>query len=130
MTKLSTSIILGAFIIAAVFGLYLTIVSPMGHAGCPFSVGASACMAPLEHLTHWQSSFVAIAAELVLIFTLVLVVVGSFGLLSADVWQYRLFKQRERIPKRPTLLQELFSQGILHRKEPQIAYAAINNLAN
>jgi len=125
MTKLCTSIILVAFIVAAVFGLYLTIVSPMGHAGCPFSVGASACVAPLEHLTHWQSSFTAIATELVVLFALALVVVASLGLLGTDIRLYRLFKQRERIPRRPTLLQELFSRGILHRKEPQIAYAAI-----
>jgi len=126
MTRLCTSIVLTAFIVAAVFGLYTIIFSSMEHeTGCPFSVGASACMAPLEHLSHWQSSFAAIAAELVALFALVLIVVGSLGLLSADVRQYRLFKQRERIPKRPTLLQELFSQGILHRKEPQIAHAVI-----
>ncbi len=130
MTKFSTSIILAAFIVAALFGLYLAIVSPIEHADCPFSIGASDCMAPLEHLVHWQSSFATIIAKLVAFIALVLVVVGSFGLLHADVRQYRAFRQRERIPKRPTLMQELFSQGILHRKEPQIAYAAIINLAN
>ncbi len=126
MTKLYTSIILAAFIVAAVFGLYTVILSSMEHdTGCPFSVGASACMAPLEHLAHWQSSFAAIAAELVALFAIILIGVCRLGLLDPGIRQYRLFKQHERIPKRPTLLQELFSSGILHRKEPQIAYAAI-----
>ncbi len=121
MTRLYTSIVLTAFIVAAVFGLYIVILAPMEHAGCPFSASASACIAPLEHLTHWQSSFAAIAAELVALFALALAVLSSVNLLDASTKQYGVYRQRERIPKRPTLLQELFSQGILHRKEPQIA---------
>lgn len=128
MTKLYASLILTAFIVAAVFGLYLVILAPAEHhSGCPFSAAAEACVSQLEHLTHWQSSFAAIAAELVVLFALALAILGSTGLPDLGLRQYRAYRLRERVPRRPTLLQELFSQGILHRKEPQIAYAAIIN---
>ena len=115
-------LILAAFILAALFGIYgMVSFAHAEHGSCPFSPGQhSACATPLEHLGHWQAVFTATFAEVLVLFALLVCFVVSTTVVPNaqrhTPWSYRQYK-----PPRPTLLQELFSQGILHRKEPQIA---------
>ncbi len=115
-------LVLTAFILAALFGIYgMVSFSHAEHSGCPVSsTQHSLCISPLKHLGHWQAVFTAVFAELVTLFTFIVAFfIGTAAiptLKQATLWRYR-----ERVPLRPTVLQELFSQGILHRKEPQIA---------
>ena len=115
-------LVLTAFIFAALFGIYgMVSFSHSGHGGCPFSpVQHSLCVTPLEHLGHWQTVFTAVFAEIVVLFALV-ALFFTYTALTADTLRSTPWRHQEKVPLRPTLLQELFSQGILHRKEPQIA---------
>ena len=113
-----TVLILAAIMVVALFGLPST-ATHMGHgAGCPLMPGeVLLCSDALrEHLGHWQSTFAAIAA--------VLFVVG-YGHLAT---RREIFKLPDRghlgmkhifaEVLRPTLFEELFSQGILNRNAP------------
>lgn len=114
-------LLLIAFVLTAVFGLYAAVLSPMHHEmGCPFSPGSVAmCDAALLHLSHWQSAFSAILAEVLVLVAFVAVLFTRTevipNILGPTGWRVLV-----RAPSRPTLLQELFSSGILNRKEPQI----------
>lgn len=110
--------ILAAFILGAVFGLYVALF-PMPHEmGCPFALGHTLlCVASFDHLAHWQNAFTAVLAEIIALF-----------ILAVFSWQLILLRPnntlrevhcfREGIFILPTLFQELFSQGILNRKAP------------
>jgi hypothetical protein len=127
-TRLITSFVLSAFVLLAVFGLYLPTMEHMGHESCPFAPGeASACVAPLAHLEHWQSSFTGILAEAFVLIGVALVLVLGFALTPKTDAQFERYRLQERIPIRPTLFQELFSRGILNRKEPQICFQEVTN---
>jgi len=113
------SIVLVAFVVLAGFGLYMPTMSHEGHEmGCPFAPGGTAiCAAPLAHLEHWQSAFATILAE-VLVLAAALIFLGSpFPVPKIDP-QYERYRLRARILVRPSLLQELFSGGILNPKAP------------
>ncbi len=117
-------VVLSAFILMAVFGLYLP--QHMGHEmGCPFAPGESAmCAAPFAHLQHWQSSFTTILAELLVLVALILIFFTRPDPQRDKDPQYQRFRLRQRVPLRPSLFQELFSRGILNRKEPYILAAS------
>ncbi len=122
-THILASIVLSAFVLLAVFGLFLSSGGYRGHEGCPFtSTTAAICVAPLAHLEHWQSSFVAVLVELATLFVAVMVMVVWFDWRILKDPQIERFRLQERIPIRPTLFQELYSQGILNRKEPQMIF--------
>lgn len=111
-------LVLSAFILIAVFGLYMPV--HIGHeTGCPFSPGETAmCASSLSHLEHWQSAFVAVLVQLL---TLIAVAVVFFVLskpFANRSPQYERYRLLERVPVRPPLFQELYSRGILNRKEP------------
>ena len=110
----SAKLILTAFVLAALFGVYGMFSFSHGeHGGCPFSpVQHALCATPLEHLGHWQAVFAEIA-----LFALVAIFCTGTTLI-ADGLRGTLWRYRKRRPLRPTLLQELFSEGILNRKEP------------
>ncbi len=112
--------ILIAFCVAAVFGLYMPMASHAGHeAPCPFAPGGTAlCAAPFAHLEHWQSAFVAVFVEVFVLFVLAVVFFSRYDLFDPDVRRYPTYRILNRIPMRPSLFQELFSQGILNRKAP------------
>ena len=112
--------ILIAFCVAAVFGLYLPTTGHAGHEeGCIFAPGGTAiCAAPLAHLEHWQSAFAAVLVELLLFFTLSLIFFTRYDLFDPDVGRHATYRPPKFAPIRPSLLQELYSDGILNRKEP------------
>jgi len=119
---LIAKLVLTAFIVAALFGVYGMIsLSHAEHGSCPLlSNQHSLCATPLEHLGHWQIVFTAVLAELAALFALGAI----FGIgisLSPEAYRRTAWRYRSHAPRRPTILQELFSQGILHRKEPLIA---------
>lgn len=118
----SAKVVLAAFVLAALFGVYgMLSFSHSEHGGCPVSAPQHfLCASPLEHLGHWQAVFTAVFAELITLFTLAVAFFIGTATIST-LKQAALWRYRERVPLRPTLLQELFSQGILHRKEPQSA---------
>lgn len=111
-----------AYILAALFGIYgMVSLGHSGHSGCPASGAEHAlCVSPLEHLGHWQAVFMAIFADLLVLLSLAAALWVSIGP-AVKVLQPSTWRLSRHEPPRPTLLQELFSQGILHRKEPQIA---------
>jgi hypothetical protein len=116
-----TSIVLVAFILLVGFGLYIPTTNHGGHEmGCPFASGSTAiCAAPLAHLEHWQSTFVTILAETLLLAVVLLFFSAISSIPKIDP-QHERYRLRAHIPTRPTLFQELYSGGIVNRKEPQI----------
>jgi hypothetical protein len=127
-TRLITSFILSAFVLLAVFGLYIPTAQHGGHERCPFNpVAAAECVLPLTHLGHWQSSVIGIVAELVVLVGAALILILGFVRTPKRDAHFERYRARERMPIRPTLLQELFSRGILNRKEPQLNFAKVTN---
>lgn len=122
LRSLIAKYVLAAFVIAALFGVYGMVSLGHGaHGGCPVSPSEhTLCASPLEHLSHWQVVFTAVFGQILALFALVAVFVGLITSAQDVSGQYS-WRRYTRTPLRPTLLQELFSQGILHRKEPQIA---------
>ena len=109
-----------AFSIVAVFGLFLPSMNHMEHdMGCPFAPGDTAlCATPLAHLGHWQTAFTAVLVELLTLFALAVLVFVHRHLFELHDKQYERHRWREHVPIRPTLFQELFSQGLLNPKVP------------
>lgn len=104
------------FFVAAVTGPVLTFATPHHH--CPFVAGEmSFCITTLSHLDHWQVAFAAILMELSVLIAIALV-------FSSRSWSLHLQLSSAAPPipryrsRRPTLFQELFSQGLLHPKAP------------
>ncbi len=114
------SVLLIAFILMAGFGLFMPIMSHGGHEmDCPFAPGGTAlCAAPLAHIKHWQDAFVTILVETLLLVGIALAFIKSLNFFPTLDPQYERYRMRARIPIRPPLFQELYSQGILNRKAP------------
>lgn len=115
-----TPIFLVIIVIVVVLGMPFMLANPMHHEmGCPFMSGQTAmCTASvLEHMRHWQTAFATILAELLLIATFALVAMYQWPIAGLPERSFARMRTRIRIPERPTLLQELFSNGILNRKE-------------
>jgi uncharacterized membrane protein len=114
--RLVTAIVLLVFIVVGLFGLRSLLSHSDHHSNCPLQ-GATTVLCEsttIEHIGIWQAMFVAV----------LIVLVVSVGV--------HLFFKRLDVPSstervrlrntdfynpRPTLLQELFSDGILNRKE-------------
>jgi hypothetical protein len=115
-----TGIILIVFMAMAVFGLYFPMIPMGGHdSGCPFAVGGtSLCAQPFAHIEHWQSNTLTILTEIFILVSLLFVawLFGNYPPL--DALERQRYRMPLRSPPRPTLLQELFSQGILNRRAP------------
>jgi hypothetical protein len=114
------SILLISFIALAAFGLFMPTMSHAGHsADCPFAPGSMVlCAAPLDHLRHWQDSFLAVLIQSLLFAGIALILTKLRGIVPKRDPQYRRYRLRTRIPIRPPLFQELYSQGVLNRKAP------------
>lgn len=85
-----------------------------GHMSCPFMQGQmSMCsMTVIDHINHWQSAFALTLTELLTVVAVVATLV---------LWQLLPRKEEASPPsaresQRPTIFQELFSQGILNSK--------------
>src|SRR3989344_4117228 len=110
--------VLLAFCLFAVFGLFL----PMGSMGmsahCPYATGGTAlCGLQLLHLEHWLSAFAVVLVEIVLLSAFLLAVIRLLDVGLREK-QFERYRPKSRIPTRPSLMQELYSRGILNRKEP------------
>jgi hypothetical protein len=120
--SLVAKIVLSAFVLAALFGVYGMVSFAHGeHGGCPASpIEHTLCASPLEHLSHWQTVFTAVFVQILALFALAATFLG-FVTQTLDIRRQYAWRSYTRTPLRPTMLQELFSQGILNRKEPRIA---------
>lgn len=121
--SLITIFILGLFFALSVFGATLSATHKEHHnPACPFSATIdSLCDTPFGHIEHWQSTFTTILKQLPVVFFGVVV----FLLLGIKKENLVWFRIRKRCLFVSRNLQELFSQGILHRKEdylPQLIY--------
>lgn len=116
-----TPLLLVIILIVALLGMPLLFAGPMHHEmGCPFVSGEAAFCATnfLQHITHWQTAFAVVLGELLVIAGLALAVLYQWRVLMLPERSFARIRMRGRTPERPTLLQELFSRGILNRKEP------------
>jgi len=121
-----TFAILTVFVFVAVFGMPLVLSTPMHHEVCPFmsmSDQPVICSAEtLLHMKHWQSALATILAEILVLVALALAFFRKPFSAFTDTGQVR-YRARKRVPERVTLFQELFSRGILNRKEPHLFFA-------
>ncbi len=117
---LHASIVLVTFIVMAGFGLYLPMMGHAGHeAPCPFVPGGTAlCGVPLTHLAHWQTAFTAVLIEVLALCALAAVLFSRYIFFDPDVERHKIHRVTHGTAIRPHLFQELFSSGILNRKEP------------
>ncbi|HEY4488430.1 MAG TPA: hypothetical protein VJB97_02845 [Candidatus Paceibacterota bacterium] len=103
-----------ALVLIAALGVPLVFGSH--DAGCPLMPGQDVMCAlgTLEYLRHWQ---VAFSAVLVALFVAALI--SHFSGSTYSLQRPRAFRleYRRQRPRRPTLLQELYADGILNRKE-------------
>lgn len=115
-----TSVLLIAFISLAGVALYVPVAGHAGHhTDCPFAQKtATMCATPLAHLEHWRSALTATLVEVLVLTVVVAFFVGvPFPTPKGDP-QYQRYRFRARVPRRPSLLQELLSRGILNPKIP------------
>ena len=130
LTKTIFTLGVVAFLLMGVFGL--------SHAGmtmdadghmtmdtCPFMSGMGICtMSPLEHVAMWQSMFTSTSHELNQILVVLVLMISVLGIAWIRyvfppprelVRQRTYYSYREHVPV-ITVLQELFSSGILNPK--------------
>lgn len=109
-----------SFALIAMFGALIPAMDHMGHeTGCPFVPGSvGQCTALLEHAVHWRSLFAATLGQALILLSAALMVFFSVHVRFMRDPAYERYRLGKRVPKRPPLMQGLFSQGILHRKEP------------
>lgn len=108
------------FLVASVFGAYVMFGPMHMSAGCPLMRGELAVCAStiVEHLNHWQLAFATVLFELLTFAAVTLLAFGVWSPYTLLAPNHERTRLRSRAPARPTLLQELFSRGILNRKEP------------
>lgn len=113
-----TSVLLVVFVLMAGFGLFMPMNGHAGHAApCPFALGGAAlCAAPLAHIEHWQTTFMAVLVETFVLLALAVAFFWRYDLFDPDVGRGKTSWSFVRASVRPSLLQELFSNGILHPK--------------
>lgn len=109
----------------SLFGMPLMLSGHVHHVLCPFLPDATlVCpFSTLVHMTHWQSAFAAILLELVALGALAFLLTFHRAPIPIPRMQSS-FRPLRSAPARPTLFQELFARGILHRKEPHMVFAA------
>ena len=119
MNKCLASVIVLSLIALAGVGLLVPLSDHEGHAmQCPFAMGEMVvCAAPIAHLKHWQDALIAIFVECLVLIGAALAILGLRALIARPDPHHQRLKHRALRPIRPPLLQELYSQGILNRKE-------------
>ncbi len=108
------------FLVASVFGAYVMFGPMHMSAGCPLIRGELVvCTSTIvEHINHWQLAFASVLFELLAFAGFALFAVGIWSPYTLRAYSHERIRLRSRAPVRPTLFQELFSRGILNRKEP------------
>ena len=100
----------------ATLGLYLILLNPMHHNGCPLKVVDAICTSTvLEHVSFWSTMLASTLGNLIILVSCVFFFVHAPLLPAHKRVRYRLYTAS---PYRPTLLQELFARGIHNRKDP------------
>lgn len=93
------------------------------HHVCPLMGTTPACVSIFEHLSHWQSSFIAVLSEVVPLVLLLSIACAclwlvhwqSYRLLrTVSVFPLKLLYSHALLPRH--LLQEAFASGILNSK--------------
>ena len=125
MTRTTISyLILAAFILSVAFGLYLNFSHAAHSEGCMYSVGEVAlCSAPLAYIQKWQELVTSIPVALLIIVASAAVLLRGLTRDDHDPGRlrYAAYRNAYRLPLVTLLLQELYSDGILNRKEPSIS---------
>lgn len=103
-------------LVALVFVVGSLYMPPMhdGYATCLAPGSTALCATPLSHREHWQSTFSVVLLGLLAYALLLFVTTTRTPIFSEKGQAYA--RVRKRVPDRPLLLQELFSNGILHPK--------------
>lgn len=129
LSKLSKPLLaFGAFAFLAVgffslahYGMGMS--ADMDMSGCPFMSEVAICdMTALDHLAGWQSAFSNIITPGVIVLVLVLLAATALPYWTLFIPPPKFSQSRLRVISRalrtpvPTVLQYLFSQGILHPK--------------
>jgi hypothetical protein len=125
-----TAILLGGFLTLVVFAYANPAVDAgtmrgemADHILCPEMGMTSACTGVLQHLAHWQSTFLAVLTEGMPLLLLLAAAVLSFWLARRYVWEVVFLLSRDQrtqlidynvLPR--SVLQEAFSNGIIHSK--------------
>jgi hypothetical protein len=119
MKQTFATVLLGATLFLAFFGMFIPLASHDHSTPCPLSsLHGSLCTAPLSHISFWQESLaVTLSLLYVFIFALVLVSV-SHRLFENDVGVRLAVTAKSTENRSPFRLKELYADGILNRKEP------------
>jgi hypothetical protein len=120
MKELLAATLFGIFCFVSLFGLPALLSQPDHHVGCPLHAASAAICerSTIEHFSMWQSMFVSVVHALTLLSGIAVFVFALFDASFAEERVRIRLCARDRI--RPTLMQELFSRGILNRKEPYV----------
>ena len=100
-------------LLIALFGASLAVLMPHDM-GCPFAAG---CVTTAGHLGYWQSVFMVVLTEVLVFLALASLPFTRRALFDPDVGRRAVFRLLNRAPARATLLERLYSDGILNRKE-------------
>jgi hypothetical protein len=109
----------GTVLAVTLFGLPTLLSRADHHVGCPLAImRAAPCESTIiEHVSMWDSLFAASIVSLALVFTFVAFVSIKSGAILLTHERLRL-RSSALASERPTILQELYSQGIHNRKAP------------
>lgn len=126
----SVAILLAVFFALGIFAYSSSMVEShhtMGdgtaHHVCPLMGNTPACVSIFEHISHWQSSFVAVLTDMLPLVVLLSIVCVCLWLLHYHIWELkRVFSTpwvppdllRSLLPRHA--LQEAFSNGLIHPK--------------
>jgi len=127
MAGMHTTVVLvvAVFVAGAAFGLFVPIGGHAEHdAGCMVAFGeVVVCAASLAYFSDWRAIFASALVVVSMLLPGVAIFCRAVPVAPLIVpWRYR---QNEARPVRPTDMQELFSDGILHRKEPHLFLGCI-----
>jgi hypothetical protein len=109
-------IVFGLLAVIAVIGTPLLLLSPDHAAHCPFASGQAILCSDdiLAHVTHFELAFASILSAVFAVFCVAISWVHTGRAPPRDT---RSIVARGRTSKRPNLFVELFSRGILNRRE-------------
>lgn len=116
MKRVLTAMLFGVFVCVTLFGLPALLSHDDHHVGCPLLMAREVmCESTIfEHFSIWQ----AMLATIVVLVSVSIAVLFATGQLADALHQRFRLRRHEFQPPRPSLMQELYSSGILNRREP------------
>lgn len=103
-----------ALFAVSVFGIFAGAPAHDHHSGCPFApLDSKACVTLASHITHWQSATHGIQVQ-----SLVFVLAAVYVITRVRRLGRQTPRIRRYVLRRPSLMQSLFADGILHPKAP------------